>query len=126
MLGFADESDAAAYGLIGAARERRRSPLTAAAALAVVGACATVGVLLQRHGSDSTVASSASTFSMSLMQTTGSAASDDTCATKPFQQCAGMNFSASKADRDAHNFTEVAQQFACCPAGTACVAFGPV
>jgi len=48
------------------------------------------------------------------------------CATKPFGQCAGMNFTAPKAERAAHNFSTVAEPFACCPTGTSCVSFGPV
>ena len=48
------------------------------------------------------------------------------CATKPFGQCAGMNFTKTKAERDAYNVTAGAQPLACCPPGTSCVVFGPV
>jgi len=50
----------------------------------------------------------------------------DPCPTKPFHQCAGMNFTQTKDEKDAYNVTAGANQFACCPAGTSCVTFGPV
>ena len=47
------------------------------------------------------------------------------CTTKPFGQCAGMNFTAGGVG---YNFTKdaAAPPLACCPAGTSCVTFGPV
>lgn len=47
------------------------------------------------------------------------------CTTKPFGQCAGMNFTAPAAT---YNFSKSAPapSLACCPAGTSCVTFGPV
>ena len=50
----------------------------------------------------------------------------EACTTKPFGQCAGMNFTSSKADKDSYNFTAGSAELACCPAGTRCVVFGPV
>jgi len=50
----------------------------------------------------------------------------DPCPTKPFEQCAGMNFTDSKAEAPAYNFSTAARQTVCCPAGTVCVSFGPV
>jgi len=47
------------------------------------------------------------------------------CPTKPFGQCAGMNFSKPDAGLE-YNFSTPADDLACCPAGTACVKFGPV
>ena len=47
------------------------------------------------------------------------------CPTKPFGQCAGMNFSQTKTERDQYNFTAGAQSLSCCPEGTSCVTFGP-
>ena len=51
---------------------------------------------------------------------------EDPCANKPFGQCAGMNFTQTKEERDAYNFTAGAAHLSCCPAGTSCVVFGPV
>ena len=50
------------------------------------------------------------------------------CTTKPFGQCAGMNFTETKAERAAYNITEGAavHPLACCPAGMSCMVFGPV
>jgi hypothetical protein len=47
------------------------------------------------------------------------------CMTKPFGQCAGMNFTAGAVG---YNFSKgaPATPLACCPAGTSCVTFGPV
>ena len=50
----------------------------------------------------------------------------DPCTTKPVGQCAGMNFTQTKEERDAYNFTAGATRLSCCPAGTSCVVFGPV
>ena len=40
----------------------------------------------------------------------------DPCTTKPFGQCAGMNFTQTKEERDAYNFTAGATRLSCCPA----------
>ena len=56
---------------------------------------------------------------------TGAPAAVDPCPTKPFGQCAGMNFSNADAGLT-FNFTTGASPFACCPAGASCVSFGPV
>lgn len=115
MIGFTEEADS--YGLIG---EESRKPLhgskSAGLALVLVGACATAGLLAR------TTASSASAPMIAL--TTLEEA--EACTTKPFGQCAGMNFSGTAADRAAHNFSMVAEPFACCPLGTSCISFGPV
>ena len=49
------------------------------------------------------------------------------CTTKPFGQCSGMNFTAPKDEKNTFNYTTGSSApFACCPAGTSCVQFGPV
>jgi len=50
----------------------------------------------------------------------------DPCPTKPYGQCAGLNFSATKEEKDLYNYSTAASTLACCPAGTSCVSFGPV
>jgi len=61
-----------------------------------------------------------------MMMTLAAAPEADVCATKPFGQCSGMNFSSTKAERNLFNFTAPAETLACCPAGTTCITFGPV
>ena len=51
---------------------------------------------------------------------------EEPCPTKPFHQCSGMNFTQTKAEKKAFNFTSGGDEVACCPAGTSCVSFGPV
>jgi len=53
------------------------------------------------------------------------AAAAPPCPTKPFGQCAGMNFTQPDV-KLTYNYSSAAQAFACCPPGTACVSFGPV
>lgn len=45
------------------------------------------------------------------------------CATKPFGQCSGMNFTTGGAG---FNFSGSAEPFACCPDGMSCLVMGPV
>ena len=45
------------------------------------------------------------------------------CTTKPFGQCAGMNFTAGAVG---YNFSAKAEPYACCPEGQECLQFGPV
>ena len=119
MIGFADEHDeAVSYGLIGGARTRRWSPLLSAgvAALALVGAYTTLR----------TLAGAASASSPALFATSMVLEAAEACPTKPFGQCAGLNFTSSKPEKDAYNYTTGEGQFACCPAGTSCIEFGPV
>ena len=126
MLGFTErEGVDTAYGLIPDGRRRSAlSPKHAAAGMALmlvgIGAC---GLLVTQ------AAIGSPTMIMKQQPLDASSKKNpkpEACATKPFGQCAGMNFSASKDDRDAYNFTTAAEPFACCPAGTSCVSFGPV
>ena len=48
------------------------------------------------------------------------------CATKPYGQCAGMNFTQTKVEKSAYNVSAGAAPLSCCPEGTSCVTFGPV
>mmetsp|Transcript_57921 Transcript_57921/g.152157 ORF Transcript_57921/g.152157 Transcript_57921/m.152157 type:complete len:95 (+) Transcript_57921:173-457(+) len=48
----------------------------------------------------------------------------DPCPTKAFGQCAGLDLTKPNASLG-YNFSLVARQFVCCPAGTSCVFFGP-
>lgn len=116
MLGFTgDEERDEAYGLIGA--RRRTVSTTGLKICAIVGAVAVVGLLTSGRGA------SASMHGAAVLLAAKEADASPACATKPFGQCAGMNFTNGGAG---YNFTGTAEEFACCPEGTYCLVMGPV
>ena len=116
MLGFADQETDDAYGLISSEKDRRglTSTQRGGAAMLFVGGCIVLGVLAAQGA--------AAPSSMSMMVL----AAEETCATKPYHQCAGMNFSTSAAERKAYDFAGEAKEFSCCPDGHQCTKMGPV
>lgn len=151
MIGFDDAQSVGetTYGLIGEANRRRRSvwQTASAGALAVVvlfmlvmansqDGASSVGV--QSSASSAPQLTSSGSFAPTTLFVASAEAADTPCATKPFGQCAGVDFNTSKADRDsafAKQFNisvgaapppKTALPFACCPVGTSCISFGPV
>jgi len=132
MLGFTDgepsERDGH-YGLIGEVNtpgiRRAVWPKFAAAALLLVGGSLGLVSVVGPHAAV-TGAALPSTTVLKAMKDDGDAAAAPACATKPFGQCAGMNFSQPKDVRDAFNFSAPVSSLACCPDGMECVTFGPV
>ena len=132
MLGFTDgetsERDGH-YGLIGElnAPGIRRAvwPKFAAAALLLVGGSLGLVSVVGPHAAVTGAAFPATTM-LKAAKSEDDTAADPACTTKPFGQCAGMNFSQPKDVRDAFNFSAPVSSLACCPDGMQCVTFGPV
>ena len=129
MIGFSDDDESTAsrqsYALIGDSPRYNRSR----ACQSLIFATAIVGSLSLLVRTSSFVYASPSTSLAASPDVSAQAPKEDAaeaCTTKPFGQCAGMNFTSSKADKDSYNFTAGSTPFACCPAGTRCVVFGPV
>ena len=122
MIGFTDR-DEDVYGLIGEERARSRPSTTVVGGVvALVGAVATIGLILQ--GSPGATSPAVSFIGLA---TAKEKAAPAVCETKPFGQCAGMNFTSPKLEKKLYNFsTPAAGQNTCCPEGTQCVSFGPV
>lgn len=118
MIGHVHGDDEV-YGLIGEARGRRRSlPIGSCGVLTLFAGCVGIGLLTQRAATRS----GGSAVMLTMLETDAAS----TCA-KPFGQCAGMNFSAPKDERDKYNFTNPGSApFTCCPEGMSCMSMGPV
>ena len=116
MLGF-DDLDTVASPLFPKNKSRSRAPLVSAIAISV--AVAIVFFILGH----STAQAAHFNSDLALIAATPT---PDPCPTKPFGQCAGLNFSAPADIKDLYNFSGTPLPLSCCPAGTSCVTFGPV
>jgi len=119
MLGFAEE-EAPGYGLLSDDVHRSKQAALARARTA----CATILLLGAVGALAWTAAEPPPVITLAAVGEIGAA--EEACATKPFGQCSGMNFSEPKDKRNAFNFTAGAPEFTCCPEGTHCITFGPV
>jgi len=125
MIGFTDEEEGEQYGLMqNSSRASRKRWLSAPAALALLLVGAALAVIALTSPASPAKGGAPLELFAAGKEAKGQA---EACKTKPFGQCAGMNFSLPKADRKQYNITAgPGDAFACCPGGMSCMTFGPV